>query len=114
MDPIGQNVLTEALDRMWGKFLPQMGERVATLEAAAAGLAAGTLTCGQRAEACAAAHKLAGVLGSFGLTKGTILAREAEILYSGEPEAHPATDPEAAARLSEIAVRLRAMIETRK
>jgi len=110
MEPIGQPAMNEAIDRLWAQFLPQMRERVATLEAAAAALAAGTLKQAQREQANAAAHKLAGVLGTFGLTRGTILAREAEILYSGEPE----TDPDAAGRLDSIAADLRTMVETRK
>jgi len=38
------------------------------------------------------------------------LAREAEIIYSGEPD----TDPDAAARLAEIAAQLRVIVESRK
>ncbi len=53
-----------------------------------------------------AAHKLAGVLGTFDLTRGTILAREAEMLYSGEAD----TNPEDAARLTVIAAQLRAIV----
>jgi len=109
MEPISQRALAEAVDQMWAKFLPQMKERVAVLESADEALAAGTLTTGQRAAANSAAHKLAGVLGTFGLTKGTILAREAEIIYSAEPE----TDPGAAAQLREISSRLRSLIEER-
>lgn len=109
MDKAGKATMTEALDRMWAKFLPELEQRVAVLDAAVAALAAGRLDIEQRSEANAAAHKLAGVLGSFGLTKGTILAREAEIIYSGEPE----TDPDAAARLTEIAAQLRFMVEHR-
>ena len=55
-----------------------------------------------------AAHKLAGVLGTFGLTKGTILAREAEMLYSGD------ADPASAPQLAEIAAQLQALIASRK
>ena len=110
MEPIAKPTLDEVLDQMWAKFLPQMEERIAALEAADAALAAGKLSIDQRAAANAAAHKLAGVLGTFGLTKGTILAREAEIVYSGEPE----TDPEAAAQLSRITDQLRMMIKSRK
>ncbi len=110
MEPAQQPALAAALDQMWTRFLPQMEERVAILEAAEAALAAGTLSITQRAEANAAAHKLAGVLGTFGLTKGTILAREAEIIYSGEPE----TDPAAAARLTEITAQLRTIVQNRK
>lgn len=110
MDPIQQPTIAEALDRLWTQFLPQMKERVGILEAASAALAAGTLSIEQRSHANAAAHKLAGVLGTFGFTKGTVVAREAEIIYSGEPE----TDPEAAARLGEIASKLRTIVESRK
>ena len=110
MEHIAQPALAAAIDQMWVKFLPQMEERVAVLESASSALANETLTTHQRAEANAAAHKLAGVLGSFGLTKGSILAREAEIMYSGEPE----TDPEAAIQLSKITSQLRAMIDSRK
>jgi HPt (histidine-containing phosphotransfer) domain-containing protein len=110
MDRAEQPLMNEALDRLWAQFLPQMEERVAVLEAASAALAEAKLSTHEREAANAAAHKLAGVLGTFGLTKGTILAREAEIIYSGEPE----TDPDAAARLSVIAEQLRDMIANRK
>jgi HPt (histidine-containing phosphotransfer) domain-containing protein len=110
MNPTQQPFLADALNRLWTQFLPQMEERVETLEAASAALASGTLSTGQRSQANSAAHKLAGVLGTFGSTKGTILAREAEILYSGGPE----TDPEAAARLAEIAAQLRTILDSRK
>ncbi len=106
MDPAAQPSLDEALSRLWVQFLPQLNERVGALQSAGEALASGSLTTEQRAAANAAAHKLAGILGTFGLTRGTILAREAEILYSGEPE----TDPAAARRLSEIAAQLKAMV----
>ncbi|MGA3263906.1 MAG: Hpt domain-containing protein [Terracidiphilus sp.] len=110
MDPIEQPVLTEALDRLWTRFLPQMKERVAMLESAAPAFAAGRLSIEQREAANAAAHKLAGVLGAFGLTRGTVLARELEIMYSrdGGP------DPAMAERLASIAAELRAIVDSRK
>ena len=110
METVAQASLGEALDRLWKQFLPQIEERVARLEAAGEALAEGRLSTDQRGLANAAAHKLAGVLGTFGLTKGTILAREAEILYSGDQD----TDPESAARLADIAAELRAMVSSRK
>lgn len=110
MSPAKPTVLSAALDRLWIQFLPQMAERVSTLESACTALEAGTLSVDQRAEANTAAHKLAGVLGTFGLTKGTVLAREAEILYSGDPDA----DPEDAARLTEIAAQLRTIVASKK
>lgn len=110
MTSIGQTSLTEALDRLWIQFRPQIEERVAAMEAANTALAAGRLHDDQRAAANSAAHKLAGVLGTFGLTRGTILAREAEILYSGDVEAEAAI----ADRLTAIAVELRMLLADRK
>jgi hypothetical protein len=112
MAPEKQTVLSAALDRLWIQFLPQMEERVGLLEAASAALSAGKLSPELCAEAHAAAHKLAGVLGTFDLTRGTILAREAEMLYCCGPETDP--DPDAAARLAAIAVQLRAIVASRK
>ena len=109
MDPAGTPSLNEALDRLWAQFMPQMQDRLEKLEGAAQALAAGELRDAQRHEAHDAAHKLAGVLGTFGLTKGTILAREAEIVYSGDPE----PDPSLAAHLIAGAEELRAMIAAR-
>ncbi len=110
MDPIEQPALTEALDRMWTQFLPQMKERVGLLESAAADFAANRLSTEQHEAASAAAHKLAGVLGTFGLTRGTVLARELEIMYSrdGGP------DPALGERLTSIAAELRAIVDSRK
>jgi HPt (histidine-containing phosphotransfer) domain-containing protein len=102
--------MAEALSRMWGQFLPQMHDRVAVLETAAGPMADGTLSDTEREEANAAAHKLAGVLGSFGLPEGTNLAREAENLCGSKSDASPA----AAARIIEIAALLRNQIESRR
>jgi HPt (histidine-containing phosphotransfer) domain-containing protein len=102
--------LSAALDRMWARFLPQMQERVDTLDAAAQAFAAGPLSVETQQKAQSAAHKLAGVLGTFGLTRGTVLARELEILYSRKND----PDPELATRLASNAAELRAIISTRK
>ncbi len=72
--------MAEALARLWTKFLPEIEQRVALLEAAAQTLATGALTQQQREAAHAAAHKLAGSLGTFGLHRGTEIARQAEHL----------------------------------
>jgi HPt (histidine-containing phosphotransfer) domain-containing protein len=100
-----QDALKQALDRMWVQFLPTLTERVAILESAAA--ARHSVEAAE--EAHAAAHKLAGALGTFGLIEGTALAREAEGLCA----AARGLDEEGAKRLAEIAVRLRNLIENR-
>jgi HPt (histidine-containing phosphotransfer) domain-containing protein len=102
--------MTDALNRLWKQYLPTMEERVAVLEAAARNLATRELSEAERASANSAAHKLAGVLGTFGLTKGTVLAREAEILYSGDND----TDPADAKQLTMISTELKAMIAARE
>ena len=106
-EPVTPPDITAALDRLWQQFLPQIEERVAALEAAAHALAGRKLTDEQRDAANSAAHKLAGVLGTFGLTKGTILAREAEMLCTGD------ADPASAPRLADIAAHLRTLISDR-
>ena len=110
MDSSTQQSLGAAMDRLWTKFLPEMEERVAVLEAANLALATDKLSKHQLGDAHSAAHKLAGALGTFGLTKGTVLAREAEILYSGNAELDPASLP----RLNEITDQLKTIVANRK
>lgn len=109
MGDAGGSPLAEAMNRLWMKYLPQMEERVATLRNAAATLASGTLSEAEQHQASSDAHKLAGVLGTFGLQEGTELAREAEILYAG-----PLDGQAIHARLADIADRLRSMVANRK
>lgn len=102
--------ISEAMNRLWQKFLPQMEERVATLQSAAATLAAGSpLSPGRQSEAAAEAHKLAGVLGTFGLKDGTELAREAEGLFEGTAGLGQVEGE----RLASIAEQLKTMIASR-
>ena len=110
MADIDPSSLAEVLDQMWATYLPQMQERVATLSSAAQALAAGRLSAQQQEEAKSAAHKLSGVLGTFGLPRGTTLARELEQIYS-RPVA-----PEAGsgAKLASITADLSVIINSRK
>lgn len=102
--------LAEAMNRLWAQYLPQIEERVRVLEDAAAAVANGSLTAERSAQATAAAHKLAGVLGTFGLQDGTVLAREAEEIYAGGLDKVSRTRD----RLAEVASMLRLMIAARK
>ncbi|HVU47708.1 MAG TPA: Hpt domain-containing protein, partial [Terracidiphilus sp.] len=68
--------LTAALDRLWVRFLPEIRERVTIVESAIQTLSSGALSAEQKEAAASAAHKLAGVLGTFSLHRGTELARE--------------------------------------
>jgi HPt (histidine-containing phosphotransfer) domain-containing protein len=101
--------LATALDQLWQRFLPEMRQRVALLEAAAHTCAVSTLSTAQTAEAHAVAHKLAGSLGSFNLTRGTVLARQLEMIYA----AKDAPGPEHAPALRSLASELHQLIESR-
>jgi HPt (histidine-containing phosphotransfer) domain-containing protein len=105
-----ESAIAEAMNRLWEKYLPQIEERIATLQHTAERLAVGDLTPNDRQKAAAEAHKLAGVLGTFGLNEGTNLAREAESLYEGSSQ----DIGPFSARLSAIAAQLQMMIAGRK
>jgi HPt (histidine-containing phosphotransfer) domain-containing protein len=102
--------LSQAMDGLWARFLPDIRSRVSDLEAIAQAASEGQLTATQREAAQSAAHKLAGVLGTFGLMRGTALARELELTFA--PESSP--DRDAGAKLAETVTELRSMIESRK
>ena len=101
--------LSAAIDRLWDRFLPEIRQRVEILEAAAAALAVNQLPA-EREAVHAAAHKLAGTLGTFNLSRGTDLAREFERLYSH----HNTNDHFPASQLVAIASELRVIIDSRK
>lgn len=100
--------LSEILNQMWAKFLPQIRDRANVLEEAAQAAMAGTLSEEERQAAQSAAHKLAGTLGTFGLDRGTELARELEAVFADGVERE---SPE---RIGVAAAEIRAIIEGRK
>lgn len=63
---------------LWARNQPQILERLAVLDKAAADGNRGLLEAQQQAEAAEIAHKLAGSLGMFGFHEGTRIARELE------------------------------------
>ena len=110
MESKEQPSLAGALDALWTRFLPEIEARVAALESAAEASNANRLSSEQQEDAHAAAHKLAGVLGTFGLTRGTVLARELEMMYSQ----HNGRDPAQSEQMSAIAAEMRAIVASRK
>jgi len=102
--------LSKALDRLWTRFLPEIEERVNALELAASTSLKNRLSASDREAAHAAAHKLAGVLGTFDLKRGSDLAHELEVAFSD------AQGPvrESADVVAQAVVELRALIEGRK
>jgi HPt (histidine-containing phosphotransfer) domain-containing protein len=99
--------MAEAMARLWAKFLPDIEQRVAVVEAAVQAAAAGRLSQEEREAAYAAAHKLAGSLGTFGLQRGTELARQAELAFAGSAELD-------AQELAASVAELRIVIDARK
>ncbi len=99
--------LLAALAGIWERSRDAILARVTVVEDAALALAAGTLAPELRREAEQEAHKLAGTAGTFGYHEATDLAREAEHLLMGDAVLGSA----AILRLSQIAVRLRDVLE---
>ncbi|HIK10661.1 MAG TPA: response regulator [Oscillatoriaceae cyanobacterium M33_DOE_052] len=97
-----------AVAQVWERFKDRMDARVMVLEQAVAAIDSGHLDEELRSEAYHNAHKLAGSLGTFGYTKGSELAKEAESLLQQWP---PRLSEEALAaapkRLQELVIRLR-------
>jgi HPt (histidine-containing phosphotransfer) domain-containing protein len=102
--------LTAALDGLWARFLPEIRTRVAVIEAAVQALSAGSLNTEQKDAAASAAHKLAGVLGTFSLARGTELARELELQFSASTDFASDSAP----CLASHAAELRSLVENRK
>ena len=80
-----EHELRMAMQALWDEARPRVLERIATLEDAVAALLAGGLGDAEREEARAAAHKLAGSLGTFGIEQGTVIARGLESAFEAEP-----------------------------
>ncbi len=101
--------LTAILNQLWTRFLPEIHERVSILEFSAHAYASGIATQEQHRGAHAAAHKLAGSLGTFGLTQGSELAREFELMCAADELCSPAQ----AERLAAIAAEIRIIVDSR-
>ena len=94
----------EALAQVWQRSKPVVLARLETIEAATAKLAAGRDDNALVESARGEAHKLAGVLGSFGLARGSELAHDLE-----QHLVAPCDEGEAA-RLKRVAAQLRALV----
>jgi len=106
--PAAPTALSDALNRLWARFLPEIENRVSILEVAAKACTDGCLSQEHRDAAHAAAHKLAGILGTFGLHRGTDLARQVELEFG---EKLTRSD---ASQLSQWIAELRSVIDRRQ
>jgi HPt (histidine-containing phosphotransfer) domain-containing protein len=73
--------LQSMISALWDRSRHTVVERAALLQNAGDLLAHNRLDEATQMNAVDSAHKLAGVLGTFGLPRGTDLAREAEVLF---------------------------------
>ena len=94
-----QSTTKQLIATLWLRNQPQVLERLALLEHAAAASGTGSLTPDLQHQAVDIAHKLAGSLGMFGFHEGTLKARELEQYFEAPP-----ADPH---RLSTLAAELR-------
>jgi HPt (histidine-containing phosphotransfer) domain-containing protein len=78
---IQEQKLQTMLSALWDRSRHTVAERAALLQAAGNLLTDNRLDEATKLSAVDSAHKLAGVLGTFGLPRGTDLAREAELLF---------------------------------
>lgn len=101
------NKVGEMLLAIWRKNYPVMMARLGVLQKACDALNTGSLDEVTRGDAHVAAHKLAGVLGTFGLAEGSDIASRLEA--SLDPEANAPLDPSFCASVA----RLENMIEAK-
>jgi diguanylate cyclase (GGDEF)-like protein len=82
-----------AMAAIWAEHEQAVRDRVGVLECAVAALTRGTLDEPLRAKAQREAHKLAGVLGTFGFPRGSELARGVELILEVPEALGPARVP---------------------
>ncbi|HEX3470733.1 MAG TPA: Hpt domain-containing protein [Silvibacterium sp.] len=100
-DPRAQE-LEVLLQTLWKNNYATILERLKTLRDVQKGLAIGPLDNQTRQNAEAAAHKLAGVLGTFGLPEGSKLASKVEVLLAQESSPGPESGAELEAWLDKL------------
>ena len=82
--PTHSREIEDLLQTLWVKNLPILNERLTLIRTAQEKLDAGSLDAQSRKDGEEAAHKLAGILGTFGLPQGSVLASKIEVMLSGE------------------------------
>jgi HPt (histidine-containing phosphotransfer) domain-containing protein len=95
------------LKDVWAEFEGMIFQRLGTIQTAAQAAERGSLDGPTRQSALLEAHRLAGSLGTFGLSEGTRLAREIESLLERETGGGGAEAP----RLTELAAALTRELE---
>ena len=96
--------LRAALKRVWLEDQPVFRERLALLDCAVEALQAHCLDKQRQEQAMAAAHKLSGSLGMFGLAEASECAAQIEIMF-GQSELAPGGE------LPELVLHLRYLVD---
>ncbi len=91
---------------MWKSSRATIEERLQTLRNARQRLAEGALDRVTRKEAESAAHKLAGVLGTFGLPEGSASASKIEVLMAQEAGINQKQEQELGHLLSDLEAKI--------
>ncbi len=74
--------MDDLLQTLWVRNYPILAERLKLIRTATDKLSAGYLDERTRKDGEEAAHKLAGILGTFGLPRGSVLASKIEVLLA--------------------------------
>ena len=90
------------LQTLWRQNYGVLQERLRLIRSACDELAAGSLDDQTRSEGEAAAHKLAGILGTFGLPQGSALASKIEVSLSSAESAGKCGAPQLQSWLEEL------------
>lgn len=80
--------IAKKLDALWQTYLPAMMSRLAVVDLAIENLEAGCLNGELKLKAAHEAHKLAGSLGTFGLTASSAMSSRIEHLLSQPDPMH--------------------------
>jgi HPt (histidine-containing phosphotransfer) domain-containing protein len=81
--------LHDLLATLWARSRQSISDRVDTLRAAHRALRANLADKPARRAGADAAHKLAGILGTFGLPEGTNIARRVEVMLGSSASLQP-------------------------
>lgn len=96
-----------ALAGLWERFKDTFSDQVSALEATAMEVLSAELSSEARERSLREAHKLAGSLGTFGMPRGSEIARDIEAWFRSEPS----TDATEVLRLSDAVVSLRRCLD---
>jgi HPt (histidine-containing phosphotransfer) domain-containing protein len=92
MGPVTEDLARNVMRQLWLRNRPTTLERLAVVQRAVEALAAGVLGGDERETARSEAHKLRGILGTYGFAEGSVVAGEAEEMLVEEVDPGGATD----------------------